>query len=457
MPGAAASRTSSIADRRAFFSADLIVRIEIADHPPAEVDEETEPRRVGRPVERRRLLHRCRVSRGLRSAAPRSASQHAHLFGRALVDRIPNASMRSRTACARGWSGHRPRVSHLASSCRDRTSPCVLAPRPRCSSRGRRRRSGKRRPCRRSAGAGRRASPSSRSASWSCSASPARPRPTTCWTAPRCMAAATFFMWSATPTARVIELRRAEVGSIVAVDQEEVQCGGSPWAPPVASEPQQAARRGSRRQSMAAPAGRYAGRASPSSRTSTSRALRERRSRAAFSSDPAETSWRRRPSGGWRSGGTARQSCLAAGAGRNTDSALVTTRGDRSAPVRGRSPGGVPLVMVGHARYPALTANSRARNARSSSASSVTGRAAVSSSPTRWRRVRRSRPGASPSPGTRGARRRRHRAADRSRFVRTGLRTLARGRASRLAFRARVREAAACVLALVRRGAQPPR
>ena len=85
----------------------------------------------------------------------------------------------------------------------------------------------------------------------------------------------------------------------------------------------------------------------------------------AFSSDPAETSRAVAAAvRGWRSGGIASTAKHFPGLGaapRNTDSALVTVRRSRAQleatdlpPFEAAVQAGVPLVMVGHARYPAL-------------------------------------------------------------------------------------------------------
>ena len=110
---------------------------------------------------------------------------------------------------------------------------------------------------------------------------------------------------------------------------------------------------------------------------------------------------------GWRAGGVAATAKHFPGLGAapaNTDDAIVTIRRSRAAldavdlpPFAAAIAAGVPLVMVGHARYPASTASGSPRSRdRSCTGSSARSSAFVgSSSRTRSRRRRRLRPGAS--------------------------------------------------------------
>jgi beta-N-acetylhexosaminidase len=162
-------------------------------------------------------------------------------------------------------------------------------------------------------------------------------------------------------------LRRAGGEPIVAVDQEGGLVRRVPWAPPVASETEQLAE-GTVRSEAAA--GARALRAVgitvdlapvadvPSVRNA---AIAPR----AFSSDPTEVSKAVQAAvRGWRSGGvapTAKHFPGLGGARSNTDRADVTIRRSRAAleavdlpPFEAAIRAGVSLVMVGHARYPAL-------------------------------------------------------------------------------------------------------
>ena len=162
-------------------------------------------------------------------------------------------------------------------------------------------------------------------------------------------------------------LRRAGGRPIVAVDQEGGLVRRVPWAPPVASQPEQLAD-GTVREQAAAGAGvlrrlgitvNFAPVADVPSVRNAAIAAR------AFSSDSAEVSDAVRAAvRGWRSAGiaaTAKHFPGLGGARFNTDRAGVTIRRSRAAleavdlpPFEAAIGAGVPLVMVGHARYPAL-------------------------------------------------------------------------------------------------------
>ncbi len=246
-----------------------------------------------------------------------------------------------------------------------------------------------------------------------------------------------------------------------------------PWAPPVASAPQQAAAGTAglaARKAAAAlrPLGITVALAPVADVPSVPGAAIAGR---AFSSDPAETSRAVAAAvRGWRSGGiasTAKHFPGLGGATRNTDAASVTIRRSRAQleatdlpPFEAAVQAGVPLVMVGHARYPALDRANIASQSRpiivgllrgqlgfrgvvitdsmEARASLATGSVAVASE-------RAVRAGADIVLLT-----------GRGSYAPVYRHLLAVARVSP-AFRARVREAAARVLALVRRGAQPPR
>lgn len=163
------------------------------------------------------------------------------------------------------------------------------------------------------------------------------------------------------------DLRRGSWRPLVAVDQEGGSVRRVPWAGPVRSAPEQVAAGSVRADAaMAARKLRAAGITAslapvadvPSVRGA---ALAPR----AFGRDPASVSRAVRQSiRGWRSGGIATAAKHFPGIGAapaNTDDAIVTIRRSRSGldlvdlpPFRAAIAEGVPLVMVGHARYPAL-------------------------------------------------------------------------------------------------------
>jgi beta-N-acetylhexosaminidase len=162
-------------------------------------------------------------------------------------------------------------------------------------------------------------------------------------------------------------LRRSGGRPIVAVDQEGGAVRRLPWAPPFAAAPEQAAT-GTVRASAtsAAKALRASGitvALSPVADVpSVANAALAGRS---FSRDPAEVSRALRSAvSGWRAGGvasTAKHFPGLGGAGANTDQSVVTIARSRRLletidlpPFAAAIEAGVPLVMVGHARYPAL-------------------------------------------------------------------------------------------------------
>ena len=154
---------------------------------------------------------------------------------------------------------------------------------------------------------------------------------------------------------------------LVAVDQEGGRIRRVPWVGPIGTEAQQAAA-GTVRYDAAAAARRLrslgitvnlAPVADVPNVADSAIASR------AFSSDPAVVSSSVRASiRGWRSGGiaaTAKHFPGIGGASANTDDAVVRISRSRAelervdlAPFRAAVSAGVPLVMVGHARYPAL-------------------------------------------------------------------------------------------------------
>ena len=162
-------------------------------------------------------------------------------------------------------------------------------------------------------------------------------------------------------------LRRLGGRPIVAVDQEGGSVRRLSWAGPPAAQPEQL-RRGTVRADAAAAARqlRAAGvtvtLAPVADVPSVPGAALARR---AFSRDPRAASAAMRAAvRGWRSGGVAATAKHFPGIGAapsNTDDAIVTIRRSRAAldavdlpPFAAAIAAGVPLVMVGHARYPAL-------------------------------------------------------------------------------------------------------
>jgi beta-N-acetylhexosaminidase len=154
---------------------------------------------------------------------------------------------------------------------------------------------------------------------------------------------------------------------LVAVDQEGGPVRRLPWAGPVAAQPEQL-RRGTVRADAAAAArklraaGVTVALAPVADVPSVPRSALASR---AFSRDPEAASAAVRAAVlGWRSGGVASTAKHFPGLGAapaNTDDALVTIRRSRAAldavdllPFAAAIEAGVPLVMVGHARYPAL-------------------------------------------------------------------------------------------------------
>ena len=167
--------------------------------------------------------------------------------------------------------------------------------------------------------------------------------------------------------ALTLSLRRAGGRPLVAVDQEGGRVRRVPWVGPVLAEPQQAAS-GTVRSGAAAAARELralgitvnlAPVADVPSVRSAAIATR------AFSHDPAVASASVRAAvRGWRAGGVAATAKHFPGIGaavENTDDAVVRILRSRAelervdlAPFRAAVTAGVPLVMVGHARYPAL-------------------------------------------------------------------------------------------------------
>jgi beta-N-acetylhexosaminidase len=174
-----------------------------------------------------------------------------------------------------------------------------------------------------------------------------------------------------TSPAQVRELTRAlrlQGGRpLVAVDQEGGAVRRVPWAPPVASAPEQVAARNVRAEAEAA------GRALRSVGINVSLAPvadvpsvpKSALATRAFSRDPTVVSAAVKEAvSGWRDGGVATSAKHFPGLGgapANTDRAVVTIRRSRGAleavdlpPFQAAISTGVALVMVGHARYPAL-------------------------------------------------------------------------------------------------------
>jgi beta-N-acetylhexosaminidase len=268
-------------------------------------------------------------------------------------------------------------------------------------------------------------------------------------------------------------LRQAGGRPIVSVDQEGGPIRRIPWAPPVASEPEQQA---------TGTAGLAARKAAVALRglgitvslapvadvPSVPGSVMAARS---FSSDPAVTSRSVAAAvAGWRSGGvasTAKHFPGLGGATRNTDAAPVAIRRSRAQldatdlpPFEAAIRAGVPLVMVGHARYPALDPNHIASQSRAIVeqllrselgfrgvviTDSMEARASLASGSVAVASERAVRAGADIVLLT-----------GRGSYAPVYAHLLAIARVSP-AFRARVRESAARVLALKQRGALPPR
>jgi beta-N-acetylhexosaminidase len=162
-------------------------------------------------------------------------------------------------------------------------------------------------------------------------------------------------------------LRREGGRPIVAVDQEGGEIRMVPWAPPVAAPPEQATRGTVRRDARAAAAAlRSAGiTVSLAPVADVPSVARAELARRAFSRDPDEASAAVIAAvTGWRSGGVAATAKHFPGLGVarvNTDDARVTVRRTRAQlettdlpPFKAAIRAGVPLVMVSHARYSAL-------------------------------------------------------------------------------------------------------
>jgi beta-N-acetylhexosaminidase len=163
------------------------------------------------------------------------------------------------------------------------------------------------------------------------------------------------------------ELRSQGGRPIVAVDQEGGMVRRVPWAGPFAAQPQQLARGTVRSDAEAAgralrAAGVTVTFAPVADVPSVRGAALARRS---FSRDPHETSVAVRDAvRGWRAGGVAATAKHFPGLGAapaNTDQVIVTITRSRATleeidvpPFSAAIAAGVPLVMVGHARYPAL-------------------------------------------------------------------------------------------------------
>jgi beta-N-acetylhexosaminidase len=161
---------------------------------------------------------------------------------------------------------------------------------------------------------------------------------------------------------------RAEGGRpIVAVDQEGGDIRILPWARPYGSAPEQAAagtvRGDAERAARALRAAGVTVTLAPVADVPSvhGAALADR----AFSADPDEAGGAVRDAvGGWRAGGIAPTAKHFPGLGAakvNTDQASVTVRRTRAElenvdlpPFEAAIEAGVPLVMIGHARYPAL-------------------------------------------------------------------------------------------------------
>jgi beta-N-acetylhexosaminidase len=162
-------------------------------------------------------------------------------------------------------------------------------------------------------------------------------------------------------------LREGGGRPLVAVDQEGGRVRRVPWVGPTRSEPNQVAAGTARSDALAAArALRALGITVTLAPVADVPSVRNAAiASRAFSSDPAIVSAAVEAAvHGWRAGGVApavKHFPGFGGASRNTDSAVVTIRRSRAAlervdlvPFRAAIRAGVPLVMVGHARYPAL-------------------------------------------------------------------------------------------------------
>jgi beta-N-acetylhexosaminidase len=167
--------------------------------------------------------------------------------------------------------------------------------------------------------------------------------------------------------ALTLSLREAGGSPLVAVDQEGGQVRRVPWVGPVRSEAEQV-ETGTVQSDAAAAAWalRALGVTVSLAPVADVPSVRDAAiSSRAFSSDPTIASASVAAAvRGWLTGGvspTAKHFPGLGGASGNTDRAVVTIRRSRSAlervdlaPFRAAIQAGVPLVMVGHARYPAL-------------------------------------------------------------------------------------------------------
>lgn len=163
------------------------------------------------------------------------------------------------------------------------------------------------------------------------------------------------------------DLRRQGGKPLVAVDQEGGNVRRLPWAGPSAAQPEQRARGTTRSDAEAAARVlRAAGVTITFAPVADVPSVRDAAlAGRSFSRDPQVASHAVREAvRGWRAGGvaaTAKHFPGLGGAPANTDDAIVTIRRSRQAldavdlpPFRAAIAAGVPLVMVGHARYPAL-------------------------------------------------------------------------------------------------------
>ncbi len=162
-------------------------------------------------------------------------------------------------------------------------------------------------------------------------------------------------------------LRRAGGRPVVAVDQEGGEIRIVPWAPPAASAPAQAADGRVRADARAAGPALRAARDHGHARAGRGRAHRRRRRarRPRVLPDPhAAAAAMAGAVAGWRAAGvaaTAKHFPGLGGAKVNTDDGPATVTRSRAEleatdlpPFAAAIDAGVPLVMIGHARYPAL-------------------------------------------------------------------------------------------------------